>query len=63
MRHLRPMLHVLKKCLVVGAGSYLLKTIMTNWEIVSTPLVSNMVLSLPLQSRKTNDSNFNYQHF
>lgn len=55
MRHLRPMLHVLKKCLVVGAGSYLLKTIMTNWEIVSTPLVSNMVLSLPLQSRKTND--------
>lgn len=34
MRHLRLMLHVLKKCLVVGAGSYMLKTIMTNWKKV-----------------------------
>ena len=63
MRHLRPMLHVLKKCLVVGAGSYMLKTIMTNWEIVINTSCNKQGFIITFAKSQDKRSDFNYLLF
>ena len=63
MRHLRSMLHVLKKCLVVGAGSYMLKTIMTNWEKVINSSCGKHDFAITFAKSQDKRSDFNYLNF